>query len=63
MVPYQQLDRRDVPNGCDGSIVDRGVIATSDKQSSKTDPAGTTRQKNAARKPCGILRILFIPVS
>jgi hypothetical protein len=25
--PFQPLDRRDVPNICDGSIVHRGVIA------------------------------------
>jgi hypothetical protein len=27
--PFQQTDRSDVPNVCDGSIVHRGVIAAS----------------------------------
>jgi hypothetical protein len=54
MVPYQPMDRRDVPKVCDGSIVDRRAIATSGKLISKTGPAGTTQQKNAARKPDGI---------
>jgi hypothetical protein len=27
--PFQPMDRRDVPNICDGSIADRGVIAAS----------------------------------
>jgi hypothetical protein len=28
--PFQPLDRRDVPKVCDGSIVNRGVIAASE---------------------------------
>jgi hypothetical protein len=27
---FQQMERRDVPNVCDGSIMDRGVIAASE---------------------------------
>jgi hypothetical protein len=59
--PFQQTDRRDVPNSCDGSIVQRGVIAASEVP--KPVRLEQHDRKNAARKPNGILGVLLILVS
>jgi hypothetical protein len=59
--PFQQTDRRDVPNSCDGSIVQRGVIAASEVP--KPVRLEQHDRKNAARKPNGILGVLLISVS
>jgi hypothetical protein len=53
--PFQPLDRGDVPNICDGSIVHRGVIAAGEVP--KPTRLEQRDRKNAARKPDGILRV------